>query len=88
VVLWTFAFCAALVELAVPLLTFNARIEKSRYANRTTLASQIFVLLLLCREEFRAMFDHSLYDELRASLPLCQQAFPEVYDKVSKAARI
>jgi hypothetical protein len=47
-----------------------------------------FVLLLLYREEFRAMFDHSLYDELRASLPLCQQAFPEVYDKVSKAARI
>jgi delta24-sterol reductase len=47
-----------------------------------------FALPLLCREEFRAMFDHSLYDELRASLPLCQQAFPEVYDKVSKAARI
>ena len=33
------------------------------------------------------MFDHSLYDKMRAALPLCTEAFPEVYDKVSKAAR-
>jgi len=42
----------------------------------------------MTRDEFRAMFDHSLYDKLRDSLPMCKQAFPEVYDKVSKAARI
>lgn len=38
------------------------------------------------REEFRDMFDHSLYDQLREELN-CKDAFPEVYDKVSKAAR-
>lgn len=34
------------------------------------------------------MFDHSLYDRMRDSLPYCKDAFPEIYDKVSKAARI
>lgn len=34
------------------------------------------------------MFDHSLYDKLRDSIPNCKAAFPEVYDKVSKSARI
>ncbi|CAH0562714.1 unnamed protein product [Brassicogethes aeneus] len=38
------------------------------------------------REEFRKMFDHTLYDKLRTKFQ-CQQAFPEVYDKVSKEAR-
>jgi delta24-sterol reductase len=41
----------------------------------------------MTREEFRAMFDHAEYDELRKELPFCEEAFPEVYDKVSKAAR-
>jgi delta24-sterol reductase len=40
------------------------------------------------REEFRQMFDHRLYDKLRNKIEYCQEAFPEVYDKVSKAARI
>ena len=40
------------------------------------------------REEFREMFDHRLYDKLRTTIPYCHEAFPEVYDKVSKAARI
>ena len=34
------------------------------------------------REEFREMFDHSLYYRLRNSIPNCLAAFPEVYDKV------
>ncbi|KAJ8306436.1 hypothetical protein KUTeg_016981, partial [Tegillarca granosa] len=34
----------------------------------------------LTREEFRAMFDHSLYDKMRKKLD-CEKAFPEVYDK-------
>ncbi|KAK9871159.1 hypothetical protein WA026_011440 [Henosepilachna vigintioctopunctata] len=38
------------------------------------------------KEEFRKMFDHTLYDELRDKLK-CNDAFPEVYDKVSKEAR-
>ena len=41
----------------------------------------------LTREEFRQMFDHTLYDKLRDELN-CKQAFPEIYDKISKDARI
>ena len=48
----------------------------------------LFAFGTIYREEFRSMFDHSLYDKMRADLPLCTAAFPEVYDKVSKAARI
>lgn len=42
----------------------------------------------MTREEFREMFDHSQYDKLRASLPNCLDAFPEIYDKVCKKNRI
>lgn len=42
----------------------------------------------MTREEFREMFDHRVYDQLRKKLPLCLQAFPEVYDKVCKANRV
>lgn len=28
------------------------------------------------------MFDHSVYDNLRDSLPKCKDAFYEVYDKI------
>ncbi|XP_060161101.1 delta(24)-sterol reductase isoform X5 [Globicephala melas] len=38
------------------------------------------------REEFWEMFDGSLYHRLRKQLG-CQDAFPEVYDKICKAAR-
>jgi len=40
----------------------------------------------LNREEFRAMFDHSLYDKMRIKLN-CTKAFPEIYDKVNRKAR-
>lgn len=39
------------------------------------------------KEEFRKMFDHTLYDKMRKKLG-CEKAFPEIYDKVSKQARI
>ena len=38
------------------------------------------------REEFRNMFDHTLYDKMRKSLN-AEKAFPEVYDKVNKTVR-
>jgi len=41
----------------------------------------------MTKEEFRQMFDHSLYDKTRSKLE-CKNAFPEVYDKVSRHARI
>jgi delta24-sterol reductase len=40
----------------------------------------------LTREEFRRMFDHTLYDQVRAKLD-CYKAFPEIYDKVNRKAR-
>ena len=41
----------------------------------------------MTKEEFMEMFDGSLYLKVRKSLPLCEEAFPEVYDKVSKLGR-
>lgn len=38
------------------------------------------------RGEFWEMFDGQLYHKLRAELG-CLEAFPEVYDKISKSAR-
>lgn len=40
----------------------------------------------MTREEFRVMFDHSLYDKVRKDLQ-CEDAFPEVYDKICQSAR-
>jgi delta24-sterol reductase len=40
----------------------------------------------LTREEFHAMFNHTLYDRMRKELD-CAKAFPEVYDKVNRKAR-
>ncbi|XP_072945886.1 delta(24)-sterol reductase-like [Epargyreus clarus] len=39
------------------------------------------------REEFRQMFDHTLYDKLRDTLPYCKDAFPEIYGKVNRSVR-
>lgn len=38
------------------------------------------------RQEFWEMFDGTIYHKLRKELG-CQEAFPEVYDKICKAAR-
>ena len=40
----------------------------------------------MTKVEFRQMFDHTLYDEMRQKYQ-CTKAFPDVYDKVNKAAR-
>ncbi|XP_059149289.1 delta(24)-sterol reductase-like isoform X2 [Physella acuta] len=40
----------------------------------------------LSRDQFRSMFDHSLYDKMRKMLA-CEKAFPEIYDKVNRNAR-
>ena len=41
----------------------------------------------LTREEFHQMFDHRLYNKMRKQLD-CQKAFPQVYDKVCRKARV
>nr|CAB3237581.1 delta(24)-sterol reductase-like [Phallusia mammillata] len=38
----------------------------------------------MTREEFRKMFDHTLYDTMRKTIPNCESSMPEVYDKVHK----
>ncbi|XP_055312887.1 delta(24)-sterol reductase-like [Sitodiplosis mosellana] len=38
------------------------------------------------KDEFRQMFDHRLYDRMRRELK-CEEAFPEVYDKINKKVR-
>jgi len=40
----------------------------------------------MSRDEFREMFDHTAYDTLRTSYGAVD-AFPEIYDKISRAAR-
>ena len=47
----------------------------------------LYAETLMTKEEFMEMFDGSLYLKVRKSLPLCEEAFPEVYDKVSKLGR-
>jgi len=41
----------------------------------------------MTREEFREMFDMEHYDRIRRKYN-CEDAFPEIYDKVSMSARI
>lgn len=64
--------------------------ESTRKAEKFVVDHHGFQMLYadtyMTKEEFRKMFDHSLYDKLRDELK-CKPAFPEVYDKVSKAAR-
>lgn len=48
----------------------------------------LYAKTLMSREQFRTMFDHCRYDQLRTKLPLCNRAFNEVYDKVSSKARL
>ena len=40
----------------------------------------------MTRDEFRQMFDHTLYEKTRKKFETLG-AFPEVYDKVNKKAR-
>ncbi|XP_023217183.1 delta(24)-sterol reductase-like [Centruroides sculpturatus] len=46
----------------------------------------LYAATYMNRDEFRRMFDHTLYDKVRKQLN-CNEAFPEVYDKVRRSAR-
>ncbi|MDB5281159.1 MAG: lipid biosynthetic enzyme, partial [Bacteroidota bacterium] len=48
----------------------------------------LYAKTLLSKDDLRKMFDHSFYDRLRTTLPVCEKAFGEVYDKVGGKARI
>lgn len=60
------------------------RIEK--FVRDTHGFQMLYADCFMTREEFRTMFDHSLYDKLREELH-CKEAFPEVYDKICQSAR-
>ena len=40
----------------------------------------------MTKKEFEEMFDHTLYYEMRQKYD-CLKAFPDIYEKVNKAAR-
>jgi len=61
-------------------------IKKMTYQNTVCRFQMLYADSYMTIEEFRQMFDHSLYDVMRKRLH-CDGAFPEVYDKVNRWAR-
>jgi len=57
------------------------------FARKVNGYQMLYADTYMTKEEFRQMFDHSLYDKTRTKYG-CNEAFPEVYDKVSRHARI
>jgi len=47
----------------------------------------LYAETLMNYNEFCTMFPRAIYDQARDRLPLCKEAFPEVYDKVSRQGR-
>ena len=47
----------------------------------------LYAEVFLTYEQFREMFDGRLYDKVRRELPMTTEAFPEVYEKISKLGR-
>ena len=47
----------------------------------------LYAETFMTKDEFEEMFDGSHYKKVRNSLPMCEEAFPEVYDKISKLGR-
>lgn len=76
----------------------NVKVKKGQYhAERTTrqvedIVTKVHGFQMLCDDnfrtydEFRQMFDHTLYDQVRKKYK-CEDAFPEVYDKINRSAR-
>ena len=58
------------------------------YCNKSSFFSfqMLYADTYMTLEEFREMFDHSLYDKMRKQLD-CEKAFPEVYGKVNRKVR-
>lgn len=75
----------------VPKVTSFKPVETTRdieeFVRRVKGYQMLYADTYMTRQEFRQMFDHSLYDKVRNRLQ-CGIAFPEVYDKVKKTARL
>ncbi|MEZ4922005.1 MAG: FAD-binding oxidoreductase [Crocinitomicaceae bacterium] len=44
----------------------------------------MYAKTFMTKEQYRTMFDHTYYDQLREKIPDVKKAFPEVYDKLAK----
>jgi len=70
---------------------FEGRDKTLRKFETFTLRNKGFQALyaetLMSYEEFSTMFPREVYDQARDKLPLCIEAFPEVYQKVSRQGR-
>jgi len=74
-----------------PLNNYMGRDETLRVFEKFTLehngAQALYAETLLTYEEFSKMFCRKLYNKVRDRLPYCNQAFPTVYQKVSRLGR-
>ncbi|XP_022317755.2 delta(24)-sterol reductase-like isoform X1 [Crassostrea virginica] len=84
-------------QMYVDIGAYGSPKSSSWEAVKTTRALEAYVIKVsgfqmlyadsyMTREEFREMFDHTLYDKMRKELH-CEDAFPEVYDKVNRKVR-
>jgi len=63
----------------------HLRVEK--YVRDVKGFQMLYADTFMSKDQFREMFDHKLYDQLRKSLPQVSSRFPEVYDKVCITSR-
>lgn len=65
-------------------------VKTTRALEELTVESNGFQMLYadtyMNRAEFRKMFDHTCYDQMRKKL-MCETAFPEIFDKVNRHVR-
>jgi len=70
---------------------FDGRDKTLRKFEKFTLENNGFQALyaetLMSYDEFCTMFPRHIYDQTRNRLPLCKEAFPEIYQKVSRQGR-
>ncbi|XP_039279750.1 delta(24)-sterol reductase isoform X2 [Nilaparvata lugens] len=64
----------------------KTHIEHFQVLKKSKSYEMLYAGTFATREEFREMFDHTLYDRMRKKFN-CEMAFPEIYDKVNKDAR-
>lgn len=71
--------------------SFQGRDKTLRMFEKWTFENEgyqaLYAETLMSYAEFCEMFPRGLYDSVRSRLPLCKEAFPETYEKVSREGR-
>merc|ERR1719235_2453076 len=73
----------------VPTVDFHPRknlVNVEHFVRKVQGFQMLYADMYQTREEFRQMFDHTLYDKMRKKLG-CDKVLPDVYDKTCKANR-